>query len=96
MRKLALLLVGLHHWATATGGGEKAGASRLMLYSLTSTLVLSEGVLCSQGCWLMSSRDGRSEGRRARHHRMSCWHSGRAEEPMSTAYRGGGLAQQLA
>lgn len=38
-------------------------------------------VLCIQGWLMMSSKDGRSAGRRERHHLMSCWHSaGRKRE----------------
>lgn len=33
------------------------------------------GVLCIQEWLMMSSKDGRSAGRRDRHHLMSCWHS---------------------
>lgn len=39
-----------------------------------------EDVLCIHEWLKMSSKDGRSAGRSARHHLISCWHSEREEE----------------
>lgn len=64
----------------------KGGCSRPRPCSRTPTLVASAGwtaELCSQACLLMSSREGRSEGRRARHQRISCWQSARAASSRS-------------
>lgn len=76
-----------HHRATATGVGMKAVGSLLilMLWSLISVVLFSvctvdgtteEDVPCIQEWLMMSSKDGRSAGRRDRHHLISCWHSG--------------------
>lgn len=75
----------LHHRATATGVGMKAVGSWLMLCSLISVVVFSvctvdgtteEDMFCIHEWLMMSSKDGRSAGRRHRHHLISCWHSG--------------------
>lgn len=59
--------------------------SWLMLCSLISVAVFSvctvdgmteEDVLCIHEWLMMSSKDGRSAGRRDRHHLINCWHSG--------------------
>lgn len=77
-------LFGLHHRATATGVGVKAVGSWPMLCSLISVVLFSvctvggtteEDVLCIHEWLMMSSKDGRSAGRRDRHHLISCWHS---------------------
>lgn len=63
----------------------KAVGSWPMLCSLISVVVFSvctvvgtteEDVLCIHEWLIMSSKDGRSAGRRDRHHLISCWHSG--------------------
>lgn len=51
-------------------------ASWLKLCSRISVLsVEGAGVFCIQEWLMMSSKEGRSAGRRDRHHLMSCWHS---------------------
>lgn len=81
-----------HHRATATGVGMKAVGSWLMLCSLISVVVFSvctvdgtteEDVVCIHEWLMMSSKDGRSAGRKDRHHLISCWHSGGGQQPIS-------------
>lgn len=57
-------------------------ASWLKLCSRISVVsVGGAGVFCIQEWLMMSSKDGRSAGRRDRHHLMRCWHSaGRTTE----------------
>lgn len=49
--------------------------SWLMLWSLISVPSVDGAVFCIHGWLIMSSKDGRSAGRMAKHHLISCWHS---------------------